>query len=146
MQSEAPPFITNERRRGRRAAGILYEEAVHEEFTKRYAGYLPSMWFNYADSRSDAKWCQTDGLIVDPWRGRIVIVEVKLQHTPVAYEQLFYIYLPVLRAVFGGIYELACCEVVKWFDVATLTARRPSLCADPARAKPSEFNVHIWRP
>ncbi len=146
MQQEAPPFIQDQRRRGRRAAGIRYENLVHEEFSRRYPGYLPSLWFNYADARGDDKWCQTDGLIVDPWKGRIVIVEVKLQHTSVAYEQLFYIYLPVLRALFGGIYELVCCEVVKWFDVSTLTAKRPALCAEPLKARTSEFNVHIWRP
>lgn len=147
MQSDAPLFIDeSERRYGRRAEGIRYERKVHEEFLKRYPGYLPSQWFSYADAEGDDKWCQTDGLIIDPWRGRMVIVECKLQHTADAEKQLFRIYLPVLRALFAGTYELACCEVVSWFDCATLTARRPKLCEEPLNAERGSFNVHIWRP
>jgi hypothetical protein len=146
MQVEDPPFIKHERRIGRRAQGIKYEQRVHEEFSERYAGYIPSMWFNYADDESDEKWCQTDGLIVDPWRGRIVVVEVKLQHTPSAFYQLFHIYLPVLRALFTPHYSLFPVEVVKWFDIATVCPAKPIMCAEPLNAHAGCFNVHIWRP
>lgn len=146
MQVEAPPFIVEEKRRGKRAQGILYENRVHDEFLERYPGYIPSVWFHYADSESDGKWCQTDGLIIDPKEGRITIVEVKLQHCPQAYYQLFKTYLPVLRELFGSTYELACLEVVKWFDCATLVPRTPSMCKDPLAARLDQFNVYIWRP
>ena len=146
MTHEAPPFIeANPVRRGRRALGIRYENRLHEAFGQIYPGYLPSMWFNYADSESDSKWCQTDGLIVDPWRGRIIIVEAKYQHTPTAYYQLFKLYLPVVQWLFGAQYDIICCEVVKWFDPAVLTPVRPTMCKDPANARKSHFNVHIWK-
>jgi hypothetical protein len=145
MQQDPPPFILGERRYGRRAAGILYEERVHVEFEKRFPGYLPGMWFEYGDAEADGKWCQTDGLIIDPWKGRIVIVEVKLQHCAAAFYQLFKTYLPVLREVFGGTYELACLEVVRWFDCATLVPKVPAMCKEPELARVNQFNVYIWR-
>lgn len=146
MQSDAPEFIKDERRRGRRAQGILYERRVHAEFLSRFPGYLPAMWFSYGDSQSDEKWCQTDGLIIDPWSGRLTIVEVKLQHCAAAYYQLFRTYLPVLQWLFGTKYQLSCVEVVRWFDCATLTPIRPTMCPAPEEAKPDRFNVYIWRP
>lgn len=146
MTTEAPPFIdTTEVVRGRRATGIRYENRMHEEFGRRYAGYLPSMWFNFADHEHDDKWCQTDGLIVDPWRGNIIIIEAKWQHTVAAYTQLFKLYKPVVSWLFGSKYTIVCCEVVKWFDVAVLTPTRPTMCKDPVLAKPDKFNVHIWK-
>lgn len=146
MQTENPPFIVEKIRRGRRAAGIIYENRVHEEFLKRYEGYLPSPWFSFLDDEGHIKWCQPDGLIIDPFEGKIVIVEAKYQHTADAHYQLFKIYLPVLRALFGGIYKLACCEVVKWFDCAVLCPVNPVLCPEPANAREAAFNVYIWKP
>jgi hypothetical protein len=146
MQHEAPPFIAEERRRGKRAQGLLYEARVHEEFGRRYPGYIPSMWFSYGDAESDEKWCQTDGLIIDPWKGRIVIVEVKLSHCAAAFYQLFKTYLPVMRELFGGTYTFACVEVVRWFDCATLVPKIPTLCKEVEHARENQFNVHIWRP
>lgn len=116
------------------------------EFLQRYPGYIPSVWFNYSDSEADDKWCQADGLIVDPHKGRIIIVEVKLRHCATAYFQLFKTYLPVLQELFGGTYEISCIEVVRWFDCATLVPRTPALCKEPMQARQGQFNVYIWRP
>ena len=146
MTTEPPPFIEdNPVRRGRRALGVRYENKLHNEFIRRYPGYLPSMWFNFADHESDSKWCQTDGLLVDPWRGRITIIEAKWQHTATAYYQLFKLYYPVVAFLFAAKYDITCCEVVKWFDPAILTPVRPIMCKEPADAKPGKFNVHIWK-
>lgn len=145
MQLEPPGFIRPQRHTGRRAQGVRYEKRVHQEFGERYPGYLPSPWFQYFD-REGEKWCQCDGLLINPWQGQISIIEAKYQHTEVAYEQLFKIYLPVVASIFGGIYKVACVEVVKWFDPAVLCPAEPFLCKDPSTASTTRFNVHIWKP
>jgi hypothetical protein len=142
---EDPPFIREVKRRGRRAEGLRYERRVHQEFLIRYPGYLPSPWFSYRD-RDGLKWCQPDGLIIDAERGTIGIVEVKYQHTEKAYAQLFSLYLPILRVLFGGIYKVACIEVVKWYDCAVLCPVNPILCEHPQLAREGLFNVHIYKP
>jgi hypothetical protein len=144
MQMFAPPFIVEHKRKGKRADGVRYEKKVHREFLERYPGYLPSAWFEYTDAEG-RKWCQPDGLIFDPWRGRLTIIEVKYQHTEKAWEQLFQLYLPVCSALFAGTYQLACVEVCRWFDCATLCPETPSMCDEPNRARPGRFNVHIFR-
>lgn len=146
MQLETPSFIKGtEKRKGRRAQGIRYERRGHEEFLQRYPGYLPSPWFRFYD-REGEKWCQVDGLLVNPWQGQITIVEFKYQHTEGAHLQLFGIYLPVVSVLFAGLYKIACCEVVKWFDPAIVCPAAPFLCKDPSVAPVGRFNVHIWRP
>jgi len=111
-------------------------------------GYVPSPWFRFrtlADPRP--RWCQPDGLHFDFERGRIVIVEVKLQHTIDAWWQLEHLYLPVVQFAFPvPEWELAVCEVTKWYDPATAFPVRPVLCRDILRAKREDFSVHIWRP
>jgi len=145
MQLETPPFIREHKRTGRRALGVRYERKAQAEFYERYPGFLASPWFHYQDREGD-KWCQCDGLIINPWQGHLSIVEVKYQHTETAYEQLFKLYLPVVLALFGGLYRIGCVEVVKWFDPAIITPQPPMLCKDPDIAPPGKFNVHIWRP
>jgi hypothetical protein len=82
--------------------------------------------------------------LLDPWRGRLVVIEVKLQHTYEAHDKLFQVYLPVFRAAFGTLYDVIALEVVRWYDCAVPCGRKPNLCANPLLAKTREFNVHIW--
>lgn len=145
MQFQDPPFIRQQKRTGRRRQGELYEQAVHREFLERYPGYVPRPWLNFYD-REGSKWCQPDGLLVNPWQGQISIIEAKYQHTEAAHFQLFRVYLPVVSHLFAGLYKIALVEVVKWFDPAVLCPVSPSLCKDPSTAQVGRFNVHIWRP
>ena len=144
ITQQTPPFIKSHKRTGRRRKGELYEQQVHQELVSRFPCYVPSSWFHFIDSEG-SKWCQPDGLLIDPWRGQITICEVKYQHTERAYVQLFDIYLPVVLAAFGSMYQIACVEICRWFDPAVLTRVRPSLCERIERAKPSNFNVHILK-
>lgn len=145
MQFDAPAFVRQQKRTGRRRQGELYEQSVHREFAERYPGYIESPWFRYVD-REGTKWCQCDGLLVNPWQGQISIVECKYQHTELAHYQLFKVYLPVVSFLFAHQYRIALVEVVKWFDPAVLCPEKPVLCKDPATATSGRFNVHIWRP
>lgn len=118
---------------------------MHQEFGERYPGYVRSPWFCFVD-REGTKWCQPDGLLVNPWQGQISVIECKYQHTEAAFHQLFGVYLPVVQHLFGGLYKVALVEVVKWFDPVVLCPQPPALCRDPATAAVGRFNVHIWKP
>lgn len=143
ISTTTPSFIQPTKRTGRRRKGEIYEQEVHKEFEARYPCYLASLWFRFLDSDGYPKWCQPDGLLLDPWRGQITIIEVKYQHTARAYDQLFDVYLPVVLAAFGLDYQVACLEVCRWYDPTVGAPRKPALCERPERAKPSQFNVHI---
>ena len=137
-----PPFVRHEKRRGKRRAGELYEQRVHEALICRYPGYIPSPWVSFQDERGE-KYCQPDALLVDPRRGCLTIVEVKLQHTHLAEQALFRLYLPVLRQAFAGFYRLSVLEVCRWYDPANVGERAHALCRDPERAREGAFNIHI---
>lgn len=145
--SDTPKFADSDphRARGRRALGLRYEHLVHQEFVERYPGYVPSLWLRFWDDDGE-KYCQPDGLLINPWHGVISIIEVKYSHCSEAYDQLFRTYLPVVKVLFGGLYQVSCVEVVKWFDPAVLTEVAPALCKYPELAPTDRFNVHIWRP
>lgn len=118
---------------------------MHQFLERTHPCYLASLWFHYSDTQGQ-KWCQPDGLLLDPWKGRITICEVKHQHTPKAYTQLFDIYEPVVRAAFPEYSQILCVEIVRWFDPAVSSQVRPHLCEAIQRAKPFAFNVHILTP
>lgn len=139
-----PWWLEREQVYGVRRAGQLYEERVHTEFLKRYPGYVPSPWLHFHDSQGE-KWCQPDGLIVDPVRGLMVAVEVKLRHTNDACVSLFGVYKPVLEALFRGLYKVEVVEVCQWYDVSTYCDRPAKLAKWPNNPHEGEFNVHIYR-
>lgn len=142
MQLEDPPWLKKEKVRGVRRQGQLYELRVHREFSRRYPGYLPSPWFQFRDV-DGSKWCQPDGLIVDPRTGLIVVVEAKLKHTNDACRMLFGVYVPVVRALFGGHYRVEAVEVCQWYDPAVFCDQSPVLCKWPGNPHAGKFNVHI---
>ena len=149
--TEAPTFVTKKRKvkkRGAKWLGIKYEQRAQAHLEELYGErYIPSPWFKYFDNGDERlKWCQPDGLYIDVKRGLIVIVEIKLRHTPRAWWQLEKKYLPVLRYVFGTDFKYALVEYTKWYDgtepYPVPVSLRPSL----ADAQPGDFQVTIWRP
>lgn len=141
---KCPPFIQPHRRKGRRAQGIKYERQVHEHFTSVLGeAYVPSPWLRFK-TESGWRWCQPDALYFDLALGRLVILEVKYQHTSDAWWQLRHLYEPVLRAMFpSALWGIACCEVVKWFDPETVFPERVEMLRMPLDVK--TFGVHIWK-
>jgi hypothetical protein len=146
FSSSPPPFLQDgSPPTGRRRTGLKYEAQVHVEFERRYpALYTPAPWVRYRKPYGTERWCQPDGLLIDPKRGQITVIEVKLQHTADAARQLFDLYIPLMEHLFSPLYRLAGCEVVRWYDGTLPTAMRPVLCADPVRARSDSFNVHIF--
>lgn len=112
----------------------------------RYGSYhFRSPWLRFHDN-GKVRWCQPDALLVDVESGRIVVIEVKYQHTLDAWWQLHHLYVPVLREIFPAtMWTIAVCEVVKWYDPATWFPCRVQLLADPVEARVNEFGVHIWK-
>ena len=146
--SDAPPaFLLRPRRyTGRRGQGVRYERKVHE-YLAQLAGpaYLPSQWFRFGVA-GEARWCQTDGLILDARKGLATILEIKYQHTPDAWFQLRELYEPVVRFCLGNHWDLRLVEVVKWYDPTTFFPERIAMCADPLSPPSGRVGVHIWAP
>ncbi len=94
-------------------------------------------------------WCQPDGMIVLPQESRIILIEMKLHHTPDAWDQLFRLYRPVVLSWLReapGPWEVECVEVVRWFDPAVETPTASVLREEPLDAYGGNFCVHIWHP
>lgn len=137
-----PPFNTRQSRRGAKAAGVRYERKVHRQLELKYElSYFPSVWFRYVDD-GRVFYCQPDGLLFLHSLKRLVVVEAKIKHCSEAYDQLNFLYLPVISKVFPR-WELAMCEVVKWYDEAVDFPSPHALKKEVHFAEPGEFAVHI---
>lgn len=143
-----PPAIRKKRYTGRRLEGVRYERKVQDYLSSFYGDrYIPSPWLRFfpAGEKAQWRWCQPDGILIDLPRGRITIVEVKYQHTADAWWQVRHLYLPVLQVMFpASHWEFDFCEVVKWYDPATLFPEKVVLAQEVSMRHPS-FKVHIWR-
>lgn len=97
--ADRPAFAGARQKAGTaKRAGILYQGKVNRLFEQFYGfQYIAEPWFEYS-IQEQKKLCSPDGLFIDLHRGRIVIVEVKLSHTAVAFQQLRNKYLPILQA------------------------------------------------
>ena len=141
-----PPALRKKRYTGRRLAGVQYEKKVHAYLEGFYGErYVSNPWLRFfADGKW--RWCQPDGLLFDLKSGRITIVEVKYQHTADAWWQVRRLYQPVLEKIFPPhLWHFDACEVVKWYDPATLFPERLVLAQEVCMPHPA-FKIHIWRP
>lgn len=115
---------------------------MHRQLELKYElSYFPSVWLRYWDD-GVSYYCQPDGLLFLHSLNRLVVVEAKIKHCPEAYSQLIHLYLPVLRVAFPG-WELAPCEVVRWYDAAVDFPAPHILKKEVHFAEPGEFAVHI---
>lgn len=115
--TEEPSFVKGaaSKVRGTKKAGINYEKKILAELAlkSKWAGMLlRGPWLAFEEEYRKERICQPDGVLVDPWEGKIVIVECKLKHTHGAWFQLHDLYAPVLRKIFPG-WEVAGVEVCK---------------------------------
>jgi hypothetical protein len=99
--SGPPPFARAVHSRGAKRAGLLYQGKVSRLLEQLYGfQYISDPWFRYSLGGQE-KLCSPDGVFFDLKRGRVVVVEVKLSHTPLAFAQLRNKYLPILQAALG---------------------------------------------
>lgn len=143
---QKPDFIRTIHHRGRRRQGVKYEAIVQDFLTRTFnTSHNPSPWIEYKLGNGwQTYYCQPDALInIEP--GKILIVEVKYQHTPEAYFQLFDKYEPLVRKMFPAC-TTTCIEICKWFDPNIVCPKEVTLCQDLLHAKPGKLNVHIFNP
>lgn len=143
-----PPALRKKRYTGSRLLGVKYEAKVQEDLLARHEGdYIANPWLCFQNEGSPAlRWCQPDGLLFNWREGHLTLVEIKYQHTALAWWQLRHLYFPVLLKVFPQkLWEYSFCEITKWYDPQILFPVEVSLARDPA-ARCAEFKVHIWKP
>lgn len=106
----------------------------------------PSPWIRFQENEDTrVRWCQPDALAFDPWAGRIIIIEVKYQHTSDAWWQLRRLYAPVVKALFPG-YDIHLAEVCKWYDPAIAFPEQVGMLPSVECASMERIGVHIWKP
>lgn len=142
----APWFLRQKRYTGKRAEGVRYEKRVQEFLADCYGGrYAPSPWFRFF-ANSKWRWCQPDGLLFDPKRGIINIVEVKHSHTSDAWWQTKHLYGPVVQWLFPQrLWRIQFVEICRWYDPQT-PFPEPIRMTPEIEVDTSAFKVHIWKP
>lgn len=150
FSSTKPTFLREKARvRGRRGQGIKYERLAQQYLQELYgASYFASPWIRYREYENEIlRWCQPDGLIIEPELGIITLVEIKYSHTYEAYRQLYRCYSPVIQKLFPPeLWTFRYVEVVKWYDQQLKLPVETQLCKLPHYASEDSLGVHIWSP
>lgn len=129
--------------------GVRYEQKGHEHFMQQYGiMYVPNPWFLFQEEETNRpRWCQPDALLFNPAQGKLHIFEFKYQHTSDAWWQLKQLYFPIIRSLFpSDLWSIHLCEIVKWYDPATVFPQAVVMSAEPTLSLPGEIGVHIWKP
>lgn len=143
-----PPHFGGRKNRSTYAQrlGIRYEHKAQEHLLELFPdGYVASPWIAFRlKGEPMLRFCQPDGIIVDPWQGRVTIVEIKLRHMPEAYTQITGIYHPVLSHLFPG-WDIRHVEMTRWYDPHIHFPVPVQLISDLTLVPRGRFGVHIWR-
>lgn len=120
---------------------------MKEHLEKELDGeFVPGPWAVFKNE-AGIRWCQPDGLWIDPVRGRVSIIEVKYSHCEDAYHQLRSLYEPVVRVLFQGApWEFRTIEIVRWYDSDAYFPGEHKLRPRLELAREGEIAVHIWNP
>ena len=143
-----PSFIKRRKPKGRKAQGVRYEKRAHEHFNELFGDrYINSQWFQFKEPDTKARYCEIDGLLIRPKQGTIIILEMKYNHTSDAWWQTRRLYEPIIKFLFPEqLWEVAICEVVKWFDPATKFPEDLQMVKDIRDVQTGKFGLHIWKP
>lgn len=144
-----PGHIKPSKPRGARAEGIRYEKKVQKFLSGAHWGeykLIASPWiiFRTGESKRD-RFCQPDALLINTETKHIVVIEVKLQHTQVAWWQVRQLYEPVLRVIYPG-YSFTPLEIVRWLDTRAAFPETFRHCENILPLTGPQFGVHIYDP
>lgn len=152
---EPPSFKSNEKMKGKRHEGMLYEvkaqeyiqETVEEEkISNKELSYLRSPWITFksnGDTQNQLRFCQPDGVLIDLAKKHITMIEIKLQHTSDAWWQLRELYEPVLRHIYQG-FTFSAVEVVRWLDPHVAFPEIFHFAPSVLGVRKNSFGVHIF--
>ena len=80
-------------------AGLKFEEKMRGSLSALFPDFRPGLWFFYSESsHHKGRRCQIDGLV--EFKTRILLFEIKSQHTVNAWFQLRRLYQPIVEHVF----------------------------------------------
>lgn len=142
-----PSFVRRPTRRGAAGQGVRYEEEAARHLQKELGEeFIHGPWMVFRNETGQ-RWCQPDGLWIDPVRGVITIIEIKYSHCIEAWEQLRKLYEPVVRKAFEGApWEVRLVEFVRWYDPVIKFPGEHNLRPRLELARPGEVAIHIWNP
>jgi len=143
----SPPYVPTDRGNNARANGHRYERKVVHYLDRECIGwFMPALWFRYTCGRFHRwRYCQVDGLWLQPTRKLAVVVEVKLRHTPDAWTQVRKLYEPVVKHILGPTWDYTALEVVNHYDPSTKFPEKLYFLDNLNKITPSKFHVHILR-
>jgi len=135
--------------------GLRYEKKVFDYLKKLLVDEKDqtfeikvSPWIMFrtnTDAFSKIRFCQPDTVLISKDFSKIIICEVKYQHTNEAWKQLRLLYEPVLRFMFPKS-QIACLEICRWFDPHTHFTEHFYYAENPLSAIVEQLGVHIYRP
>lgn len=109
--SKNPWAFRKSRPRGKKRAGLVYQRLLGEDFARRGLDYANGPWLEFYDANGRG-FAQPDFIVYkDPKQW--LVVEAKLSQTPAAFEQLFSLYVPLLKYLHPEI-ELIPIQVCKY--------------------------------
>lgn len=104
------PIFVPKKVKGKKAEGLRFEQQVLRVYEATIPHFVSALPFRYSISNQSV-FCIPDGLIL--YKNELILVEVKLTHTPQAWFQLQNLYFPVVEKALGR--KVRGVEVVKWF-------------------------------
>lgn len=142
--------FTRQQREGLRyeRRAIEYLRELNEKHAERGFAFFPSPWIMFkskGSSSSQARFCQPDTFLLNEAEGKIILFEIKLQHTNTAWRQIRLLYEPVLRVIYPS-FEIASIELCKWLDPHTSFGGEYHFAEDIYSAGAEKLGVHLFKP
>ncbi len=117
-----PEYIWRKRRRLSKVQkqGLSFENRVQKFLQKEQLNsnwlFLKNRWFAYkTEGKHHWQYAEMDGIIIVPEELRVLIVEVKLKHSNLAYRQMNNLYRPILQHL-QPVWRVDMLEVVRYCD------------------------------
>lgn len=113
-----------------RRVGLKYEEKVRERLREVFPDIRLGVWARYSQRGTHlAGRCQLDALLVDVGEGLATVFEIKARHCLDAWQQLTWLYAPVVECAFRGA-VVNRVEVCPMYDPAVVVPEAPELIED----------------
>lgn len=137
--------MTSSRQSAAQKKGIKYEKEIHNKLEERFRdNYVPSPWIEYLVDNFVGV-CQPDGLLVWPESGEIDVLEIKHSHDPRAWFQLWGLYVPVLKSIFGEeLWKFRGTEICRYYDPDTEFPGEVSWREDLLDLREGLTNLVVW--